>query len=720
MVGHQRGGAPLERVEHRPRELGRAEGRVRRDAHRCRRAAASRSARSGSSSSTQRQRGGHRRVRVDDGARAVAVVDAEVQVELRRRRERARRRPRPSRSTTATCSASSSASTRAGRRDRDALAGARADVARGPWTSAVGGEPAAGRGDLLALRRRAAWRRILWARRARCCAAQTGDTIRLTTTRRRFVAGALTTGAAAALAGRRRRRKHKPKASATGRARPTSCVVGAGFAGLTAARELAKAGKSVVVLEARDRVGGRVLNHELGGGEVSERGGTFVGPTQDHILALAKELGRRHVPHLRHAATTSTSADGTALDATPTPARPAPRRRTRRSSPTSRTVVTQLDSMSTTSRSTRRGRRPRPPTRTGRRSRAGSSAQQRQRRLPPARAARHAPDLRRRAARAVAAVRRSSTSPRRATRRTPGTFERNFDTRDGGQQWRFVGGSQLIALRDGRSSSAAASCCSSPVRRITQQRRRRPRSTSDRPTVTRQAGDRRDPARRWPAGSTTHPILPPERDQLTQRCGQGALTKVTAVYDKPFWRDKGLDRPGACPPTAWSARRSTTRRRGGSARRDLRLRRRRQSRAPTASWRRRTSRDRRCSREFADVLRRRGAAARRDFFETRWTEEHWTPRLPGRHRRRRARCWPTAPAARSRPAASTGPARRPRRTGTATWTARCARASAPRAEVLDGCERAPGRWSRSSPGGWRSRRPPARHRGRAGTSRRWR
>ena len=48
---------------------------------------------------------------------------------------------------------------------------------------------------------------------------------------------------------------------------------------------------ALALLEARDRVGGRVWNHDLGGGQVSERGGTFVGPTQDYLLALAGELG---------------------------------------------------------------------------------------------------------------------------------------------------------------------------------------------------------------------------------------------------------------------------------------------------------------------------------------------------------------------------------------------------------------------------------------------
>ena len=73
-------------------------------------------------------------------------------------------------------------------------------------------------------------------------------------------------------------------------------VVGAGLAGLVAARDLTRAGRRVVVLEARDRVGGRTLNQDIGGGQVVEAGGQWIGPTQDRLAALAAELGIETFP----------------------------------------------------------------------------------------------------------------------------------------------------------------------------------------------------------------------------------------------------------------------------------------------------------------------------------------------------------------------------------------------------------------------------------------
>ncbi|WP_085640726.1 MULTISPECIES: FAD-dependent oxidoreductase [unclassified Pseudomonas] len=68
-------------------------------------------------------------------------------------------------------------------------------------------------------------------------------------------------------------------------------IIGAGLAGLTAARDLQRAGcEAFAVLEARDRVGGRTLNHNLGSGFVSEAGGQWIGPGQTAVADLAREL----------------------------------------------------------------------------------------------------------------------------------------------------------------------------------------------------------------------------------------------------------------------------------------------------------------------------------------------------------------------------------------------------------------------------------------------
>jgi monoamine oxidase len=69
------------------------------------------------------------------------------------------------------------------------------------------------------------------------------------------------------------------------------CIVGAGYAGLTAARRLQAAGRSVTVLEARDRVGGRIWTTALGDGTVVDRGGAWLGPAHDAMFGLAAEVG---------------------------------------------------------------------------------------------------------------------------------------------------------------------------------------------------------------------------------------------------------------------------------------------------------------------------------------------------------------------------------------------------------------------------------------------
>src|SRR5205807_5632785 len=72
-------------------------------------------------------------------------------------------------------------------------------------------------------------------------------------------------------------------------------IVGAGIAGLVAARQLQRRGRSFLVLEARERVGGRTLSQQVGR-EVLDLGGQWIGPTQNRLARLAAELGVRTFP----------------------------------------------------------------------------------------------------------------------------------------------------------------------------------------------------------------------------------------------------------------------------------------------------------------------------------------------------------------------------------------------------------------------------------------
>ena len=229
-------------------------------------------------------------------------------------------------------------------------------------------------------------------------------------------------------------------------------IVGAGFAGLTAAVELQRHGKSVAVLEARDRVGGRAHNHHIGGGEISEAGATFVGPTQGHILRVAKRFEVSKFP------TYDTGdnvyyKDGTRLtysDKTPTGIVPP--------DPTiaadAAALVTLMDQLSTEV----------PVDAPWQASRAGqwdaetleswaahALELQQERELPPPRLVATRPIF--------------GAEPREISflftlfyiaasgdEKHPGTFERNFSTRAGAQMWRFQGGHRAARPEDGEGS----------------------------------------------------------------------------------------------------------------------------------------------------------------------------------------------------------------------------------------------------------------------------
>jgi monoamine oxidase len=356
-------------------------------------------------------------------------------------------------------------------------------------------------------------------------------------TRRRFVAGTLATGAAAAVpaAAEAAKRKHKPKPKATGSVRRADVViVGAGFAGLMAARNIRAAGHSVIVLEARDRVGGRVWNHDLGGGVISERGGTFVGPTQDRLMALANGLGIKTFNtydsgddvYINGSDRLTYSDTGPLGTAPPDPT----------SMAETVAVVERLDQMSQSV----------PVDAPWEASNAAEWESYTLDRWVKENSA--TPNFQALVPLATRPI--FGAEPRELSllftlfyiassgdEQNPGTFERNFDTRGGAQQQRFVGGSQTIALELAAQLGSRV-VLSAPVRRI-EQGSSGVTAVCDSLTVkAKRAIVACPPAL---AGRISYePLLPFQRDQLTQRYGQGTLTKVAATYNRPFWREQGL------------------------------------------------------------------------------------------------------------------------------------------------------------------------------------
>jgi monoamine oxidase len=352
-------------------------------------------------------------------------------------------------------------------------------------------------------------------------------------TRRRLIGGAAAAGAAGALpvpadaAVRRRTSKGRS-------ARADVVIVGAGLSGLAAARSVVGAGRSTIVLEARTRVGGRTLNHPIGGGKIIEAGGEWVGPTQDRVHALIDELGVSTFPtyiegnhvYLFEGTRMTYTEDGATGTAPPDPLTLAD------------TVATiqQLDTMATQVPVDAPWTAPQ----------ADAWDQQTlESWLRANTATERFRDLARLAVRSILGAEPREMSLLFAlfyiacagNETTPGTFERLFSTRNGSNQDRLHGGSQLIALglaeRLGRRVRLGH-----PVRRIVQSGTG-VRVEADGLTVRGQRVIVAIP----PALANRivyEPLLPPARDQLTQRMAQGTQIKCEAIYDRPFWRDAGF------------------------------------------------------------------------------------------------------------------------------------------------------------------------------------
>jgi len=344
------------------------------------------------------------------------------------------------------------------------------------------------------------------------------------------------TAAAAALPGvddaeaaRRKKRKKRRRTRTVDVA-----VVGAGFAGLTAARELVRDGRSVCVLEGRDRVGGRVWSRELGNKEESERGGTFVGPTQDHVIGLADTLGIGRFKTYNEGQNVYLADGARSLFSDTLPTGSAPL------DPAIlvdlAAVVSSLDEMAATV----------PPDAPWRATRAGEwDSQTFESWL---RANSTSEKFRRLAAVACRPI--FGGEPRELSllfvlfyiassgnERNVGTFERNFNTRGGAQEQRFIGGSQTIAHELHRRLGRRV-VLRSPVKKIVQGRNG-VRVESSRLIVKAKRVIVAVPPV-FAGQIDFSPDLPAERAALNARVPQGTLLKVAAVYDRPFWRAKGL------------------------------------------------------------------------------------------------------------------------------------------------------------------------------------
>ncbi len=303
-------------------------------------------------------------------------------------------------------------------------------------------------------------------------------------------------------------------------------VIGAGIAGLTAATELVANGVDCLVVEARDRVGGRLLSEPLPGhpGAWVDQGGQWLGPSQDRAYQLVAHLGLTTMPthvtgnKLLHFGGRLTQYSG----------------RIPRLPPLALADVGQaqwrFDRLAATVDLTH-------PWRTPQAERLDSQTFDTWiHRTARTQAGR---DFFRVAAQAIFATEAANLSLLHALfyARSGNNLEFLLSSADGAQQDRVVGGAQQLpqGLADQLGERVMVS---RPVQRIAQ---------LDQGVVVEASGVVIDasfvivsvpPAL---AGALDFdPVLPADRAQLLQRMPHGSVVKFHAVYDSPFWRDAGL------------------------------------------------------------------------------------------------------------------------------------------------------------------------------------